>query len=70
MLAGNEEWAFSYPKEDDVLEVGDFIAHEFDMQSEGITREGFIYRQSTGLCERESTRVVGIGKHAWLRVVC
>jgi 2-oxoisovalerate dehydrogenase E1 component len=66
---GNEEWAFSYPKEDDVLEVGDFIAHEFDMQSEGITREGFIYRQSTGLCERESTRVVGIGKHAWLRVL-
>jgi len=43
---GNEEWAFSYPGENDVLEIGDFVAHEFDTKNDEISREGFIYRHS------------------------
>jgi hypothetical protein len=40
---GEEEWAFSYPQENEVLRIGDFVAHEFGMQR-GRVREGFIYR--------------------------
>ncbi len=45
-LVGQEEWAFSYPQENEVLRIGDFVAHEFGMQR-GLVREGFIYRHGS-----------------------